>query len=243
MDIFSKVDKKKKSDKQKKKTKKSKNTQQPDENLHKNEDNSLDNGVKLDEGWNDEVEVEPEVRHKIKGTKLELKGFNKQSKTPTPTEENDENDESKGDWNNELKKEEAQNTTNTNDDDSKSTDDSNNKNKENTSSPEPTRSGGKFVPMHLRNRGSSGPAGPSASMTMGGGGGPRRPMRFKDPPKIESQSEFPTLGMAASDIKVPEGFRSVQAESNNRDRFSGSRGGGAGGNLETTNRFGKMNIE
>jgi len=117
-------------------------------------------------------------------------------------------------------------------------------NTENVTKPadeEQKKPAGKFVPIHLRGgaSASSRPTLPNSSLINQGLRGPGgRRMFHKEPPKTESHSEFPTLGMAMKEMstKTPEGFERVQSDT--RGGYRGGNDSAGNQNLSTSNKFG-----
>jgi len=227
MDIFDKVGKKKKEDKiKKKKTKKS--SKKVEENTT---NGTVVNQPELDE-WADEAGVE-EIE--IVQTKLKT---NLQMTNLADDKENTEDDGNKDDWANKDQKKE-------NDSEEDSTEKTENK-AESAAKPveedQTKKPAGKFVPIHLRGGNSSSssrPSLPNSSLINQGLRGPGgRRMFHKEPPKTESHSEFPTLGMAMKEMstKTPEGFEKVQEQA--RGGYRGGNDSAGNQNLSTSNKFG-----
>merc|ERR1712226_1289108 len=207
------------------------------------EETSNENGeikqTNEDVGWNDEVGVEEVevVRTKLKTTSLQMANL---TKTKEPAARDSDDDE-KGDW--------AKENGLTNEDEKAEDKDT----PEETSTekteakPAEDKPASRFVPRHLRGGDSSSPGGSSlGSLVNAGLRGPGFAMRgrFRDPPKVDDQSQFPTLGAAMKDIntKVPEGFERVHNDPR-AGGYAGRMGGGAGGpgsSLSTSNKFGKL---
>jgi len=228
MDIFDKVGKKKKDDKiKKKKTKKDKSSKKAEENTT----NGTAVNPELDE-WADEAGVEEIeiVQTKLK-TSLQMTNL-------ADDKENTEDDGNKDDWANKDQKKE-------NDSEEDSTEKTETK-PENATKPaeeeQPKKPAGKFVPRGLRGGtdSSSRPSLPNSSLINQGLRGPGgRRMFHKEPPKTESHSEFPTLGMAMKEMstKTPEGFEQVHSD-NNRGGYRGGNDTAGNRNLSTSNKFG-----
>jgi len=226
MDIFDKVGKKKKEDKiKKKKTKKDKSSKKPEENTT----NGTTVNPEIDE-WADEAGVEEVeiVQTKLK-TSLQMANL-------ADDKENTEDDGNKDDWANKDQKKE-----NDSEEDSAEKTDNNTEAVTKPTDDEPKKPAGKFVPKHLRggNESSSRPTLPNSSLINQGLRGPGgRRMFHKEPPKTESHSEFPTLGMAMKEMstKQPEGFEKVQSDT--RGGYRGGNDSAGNQNLSTSNKFG-----